>query len=113
MIYRGEGSCAHAIGKLLATNNRLLHLNIAQNKFSSSECEIMSKGLQNNHTLLGIHITGNKNKNLSGLLLPGNCCRMDNYGNMLADPSSWPLESSHITEQIIKDTAFQVCNVYI
>lgn len=56
---RGEGSCAQEISRLLSTNNRLLHLNIAQNKFSPAECEIMSQGLQNNHTLLGIHITGN------------------------------------------------------
>lgn len=33
---------------------------------------------------------------------------MDNYGSMCVDNTPWPLESSHISEQIIKDTAFQV-----
>jgi hypothetical protein len=54
----GEGSCARAISKLFSTNTRLLHLNIAQNKFTPLECDLMSQGLRNNHTLLGIHITG-------------------------------------------------------
>lgn len=40
--------------------------------------------------------------------LVGNCCRMDNYGQMTSDSTAWPLESSHISEQIIKDVHIQV-----
>jgi hypothetical protein len=28
---------------------------------------------------------------------------MDNYGQMVSDSTAWPLESSHLSEHIIKD----------
>ena len=49
---------AMALKHLLQTNDTLLHLSIAHNSLCAKECEIIGQGLQHNHTLLGIHVTG-------------------------------------------------------
>ena len=49
---------ATALGNLLKLNDTLLHLNISHNSLCAKECEIIGAGLQDNHVLMGLHITG-------------------------------------------------------
>jgi hypothetical protein len=49
---------AVALANLLNLNDTLLHLNIAHNSLCAKECEIIGEGLLENHTLMGLHVTG-------------------------------------------------------
>jgi hypothetical protein len=69
-------------------NKSLTHLDISNNHFSSHDCSAMSVGLKQNHTLLGIHITGNGGS-------------VDANGELLPDATPWPLESGHAISRII------------
>lgn len=42
------------------TNKTLIHLDISNNSFSSYEIEAFRQGLDQNHTILGIHAGGNE-----------------------------------------------------
>jgi len=42
------------------TNKTLVHLDISNNSFSSFEIEAFRQGLDQNHTILGIHAGGNE-----------------------------------------------------
>lgn len=52
-------SFAEAWAKAFKANRRLVHLDISFNAFDSKEIEVISTGLKENHTLLGIHVDGN------------------------------------------------------
>jgi Ran GTPase-activating protein (RanGAP) involved in mRNA processing and transport len=49
---------ATALASVLNVNNTLLHLNLSHNAFCAKECDIIGGSLRDNHTLLGLHITG-------------------------------------------------------
>jgi hypothetical protein len=86
MATAGVRNATQAISKHMSTmfeeNKALTHLDISNNNFSSFDCATMSTGLKANHTLLGIHITGNGGS-------------MDANGELLPDATPWPLESGH------------------
>eukprot|EP00347_Sterkiella_histriomuscorum_P005610 403355936 len=44
----------------LEQNQSLLHVDLTHNSLNSGELEIIAQGLQNNHTILGIHMLGNE-----------------------------------------------------
>ena len=50
---------AEAWAKAFKVNRRLIHLDISFDAFDSKEIEVISTGLNENHTLLGIHAEGN------------------------------------------------------
>jgi Ran GTPase-activating protein (RanGAP) involved in mRNA processing and transport len=70
---------ATSLAALLSQNTTLTHLDLSQNQLSSADCGVIGEGLRNNHSLLGLHITGNGGK-------------VDAYGQLMADAEPWPLE---------------------
>ncbi|CAG9317234.1 unnamed protein product [Blepharisma stoltei] len=62
---------ASALSHAIQTNTTLLHLDISYNSFTSKECEELTNGLNQNHTLLGLHVYGNScTINSRGFLTP-------------------------------------------
>ena len=57
-IKKVEYVSATALASVLNVNNTLLHLNLSHNAFCAKECDIIGESLRDNHTLLGLHITG-------------------------------------------------------
>jgi hypothetical protein len=55
---RGEEG-AQALADALAANSVLKHCDLRHNNMSASECAIVALGLEQNHTLLGLHVAGN------------------------------------------------------
>jgi hypothetical protein len=47
------------LSESLATNFKLIHLDISNNMLSKNDCEIIGEALKMNHTILGLHIEGN------------------------------------------------------
>ena len=54
-----EKNCAKHLGNSLKLNKTLVHLDISHNAFSTSDIEQIGAGLNENHELLGLHISGN------------------------------------------------------
>lgn len=42
-----------------STNKSLIHVDISNNKIELNDCEIISEGLKQNHSILGLHFRGN------------------------------------------------------
>ncbi|CAE8636874.1 unnamed protein product [Polarella glacialis] len=55
----GSRIIAGLIANILRGNMFLQHLDLAHNRFSSQDAEILAQGLAQNHVLLGLHIEGN------------------------------------------------------
>ena len=56
-------SAVHALAKMLSESDEgcsLTHLNLSHNQLGLEDCEILSKALQSNHTLMGVHVEGNQ-----------------------------------------------------
>lgn len=43
----------------LRENKSLVHVDISHNKMSKIDVEIIAEGLKENHSILGIHMSGN------------------------------------------------------
>ena len=66
----GKGSTS-ALAAMLETTTGLTHLDLSHNLISAEECTELAAALAQNHTLLGLHMTGNKTAVTSrGHLLP-------------------------------------------
>lgn len=76
------------ISENLSKQTYLKHLDLSHNYISLSECEILQKGLENNHTLLGLHVAGNS-------------CFIDSKGFLIIDPDRKP-EEGHFFKRIIE-----------
>lgn len=64
-----SASAADNFSKMFEKNRKLLHCNFSHCGFSKEECEVMRVGLNQNHTVLGLHMIGNKmNTNALGFL---------------------------------------------
>lgn len=50
---------AESISKCIKTNTSLSHLDLSYNSITSEDAEIIAEGLKSNHTILGLHISGN------------------------------------------------------
>jgi hypothetical protein len=85
---------AQALSTCLAKNSTLIHIDLSQNQLSAADCGIISEGLKNNHTLLGLHMTGNQGS-------------VDCYGNLVPDVELWPAEASH--QQVMT----RICNTEV
>ncbi|OMJ80561.1 hypothetical protein SteCoe_19157 [Stentor coeruleus] len=80
-------SFMNRISENLSKQTYLEHLDLSHSYISLSECEILQKGLENNHTLLGFHIAGNP-------------CFVDSKGFLVIDPDRKP-EEGHFFKRII------------
>ena len=66
---KNDISAALYFSNMFEKNNTLVHCDISQCEFSKIECKVMSKGLNQNHTILGLHTAGNElNTNSLGFL---------------------------------------------
>lgn len=79
---------ANALSSMFASNKSLTHIDLSNNQLGPTDCTIISQGLALNHTLLGLHMTGN-----SG--------RLDAYGTLIPEVEPWPLEAGHCMTRII------------
>jgi len=70
---------------MFRANKTLIHIDLSHNNFKKNDCESMEQGLEDNHTLLGIHMIGNEvNTNSKGY-----------FKDQAADPSL-----SHVISRI-------------
>lgn len=75
------------ICSMLSTQQFLKHLDISYNYINASESEHISKALEANHTLLGLHVSGND-------------CEIDAQGFIVPKKQSF-LETGHFINRII------------
>lgn len=52
-----EGS--KSLSRLFEFNISLTHVNLSYNRLTVADCQIINQGLANNHTVLGLHMSGN------------------------------------------------------
>lgn len=57
--YPGDAVLGSLVSALKG-NKQLRHLNLSYNFFTERECDQLAQGLLVNHTILGIHIKGNR-----------------------------------------------------
>lgn len=80
-------------------NQTLLHVDLSHNEITEEDGEIISVGLNKNHNLLGLHMTGNYvNTNPEGFL-----------GKQKAHPAS----DSHIMTRLTESLMMGVCTSQI
>ncbi len=53
---------AETLKSLFLSNSTLIHIDISHWKLTSQELRIINEGLTHNHSILGIHMVGNKGK---------------------------------------------------
>ena len=59
------------LSKMFKVNQSLLHVDLSHNEISLKDGEIIKEGLDDNHVLLGLHLTGNEvNTNSEGFIVP-------------------------------------------
>lgn len=51
---------AKKLSEFVANHKKLVHLDISNNCLEKDECQVIAEGLCKNHTILGVHIAGNK-----------------------------------------------------
>ncbi len=83
-----QRNVAKSISDMLESNRSLTHLDLSHNNLNTIDCASIAEGLRKNHTLLGLHMTGNQSK-------------IDAYGQLMPDAQAWPLESAHSMTRII------------
>jgi len=49
-----------SLKQMFIQNKTLIHCDFSHCGFSEYECQVMNEGLKRNHTILGIHMVGNK-----------------------------------------------------
>jgi hypothetical protein len=54
-----EESCVQIMAETLQLNKSLVHLDISHNMLESSDCLLLQKSLNENHSILGLHVEGN------------------------------------------------------
>jgi hypothetical protein len=69
-------------------NNTLRHIDLSNNRFSTEESEILSRGIMQNHTVCGIHVEGNN-------------CKVDAMGYLLSDKVCTQEDAAHYSERFI------------
>ena len=82
-----EKTCSKQFATSLSMNKTLIHLDISHNSLSCKDIEIIGEGLLENHTLLGLHISGN----FGGV---------DDLGFLSSDPNRRPT-SAHRFKRIL------------
>ena len=57
---QGGSEGAKAFAVMFKKNATLLHLDLSHNHFKEKDCGVLALGLEQNHTILGIHMLGNE-----------------------------------------------------
>lgn len=65
--HRVDGQCGVValLADYLATNKTLTHLDISHNRMVAADLPTLSEGLNKNHTLMGLHVAGERCASLS------------------------------------------------
>jgi hypothetical protein len=91
--------CAKVLSDVLARPSTLFHLDLSYNGMDAQCCEIISRGMRDNHHLYGLHMVGNAiMMDSNGFLMPLTSSGKDNpavgtetnHGMMFGDPRSAP-----------------------
>lgn len=83
----GGTNAAIALAEALSNNETLVHLDISYNRLRESDCKVLSSCLENNHTLLGLHLAGND-------------MELDSYGFVLPNAELFDPTNAHIFTRI-------------
>ena len=75
------------ISESVSKQTFLLHLDLSHNYITYKECEVLGTGLEQNHTLMGLHLAGNE-------------CNLDSKGFILPSPQTH-LDQGHFFKRII------------
>lgn len=51
--------CAISLNNMFLENSTLIHMDLSHNNFSMEDCKEISKGLNQNKSVLGLHMSGN------------------------------------------------------
>ena len=78
------------ISEIIRNLPKLRHLDLSSNYLGSNSCEILAKGLEDNHSILGIHMLGND-------------CRVDARGFLHPDNYVSKVEQGHIKNRIFAE----------
>lgn len=81
-------AAAFHFSKMLRKNKCLTHLDLSQNHLSQQECSLIGEGLAENHTLLGLHMTGNP-------------ASIDSHGYLTPCTELWSMETAECLPRII------------
>ena len=57
--HKQKVDCCPAFSELFKQNTSLLHMDMSVCGFTSTDCEKLSVGLNQNHSLIGLHFNGN------------------------------------------------------
>ena len=87
VLDRNRTAALH-LSKMLKANKCLTHLDLSQNHLTQQECSLIGDALVENHTLLGLHITGN----------PGS---IDCHGYLTPCTDLWPISTGDCMAKII------------
>ena len=72
----------HGLGEALASNTALMHLDISNNQLDHVNMNLFGKCLAGNHTLIGLHVSGNQ-------------AHIDSKGFVIADEKGLQIQSQH------------------
>jgi Leucine-rich repeat (LRR) protein len=81
-------TAAFHFSKMLRENKCLTHLDLSQNHLSQQECSLIGEGLRANHTLLGLHMTGNP-------------AAIDSHGYLTPCTDLWSMDATDHLPKII------------
>lgn len=87
----GRDSLSKAVTRInecFIKNNTLRHIDLSNNRFSTEESEILSRGIMQNHTVCGIHVEGNN-------------CKVDAMGYLISDTVCTQEDAAHYSERFI------------
>lgn len=79
------------LSALIPSAQGLKHLDLSFNSFTIEECEILSKGLNENHTILGLHFMGNDG-------------HVDAEGFLLGKSKSLMINESHLYTRLFEES---------
>ena len=91
-IGRNE-KAAEVIGTALKLNSSLAHLDLSYNCLNTKDCQILSDYIKSNHTLLGIHVLGNR-------------CSVDSKGFLIVEQTNKVHKSLFSRRIVEKQTHF-------
>jgi hypothetical protein len=96
-----------SMSKMFFENKTLMHADFSHCGFNTYECEEIGEGLKNNHTLLGLHFTGNSmNTDALGYLKPIN---IDMALTHLSSEINFGMHSGRTSTQKIKMQSSSNC----
>jgi hypothetical protein len=101
-----SGEAIEALCSFLSSESQLEHLDLSHNRISAQAAEMMGKALENNHSLMGIHLEGNHGRvDHLGFVFPST--------SMAVSPSLQKSARIIRTPKRVNDHNCWICNKYI